>query len=105
MKYGNRKTTADGIVFDSKKEAQRYHELKLMQKAGAISDLKLQVPFLLIPAGHGERKVSYIADFTYMENGIMVVEDVKGYRTRDYVLKRKMFKYLYCSDYVVFREV
>lgn len=104
-KYGNQKTVVDGIKFDSKKEADRYRKLKLMQRAGIISDLKLQVPFILVPAGHGESAAKYIADFTYMENGIKVVEDVKGYRTKEYVLKRKLFKDKFCSDYVVFREV
>ncbi len=105
MKYGNRKTVYEGITFDSQKEARRYRELRLLQKVGQIAELKLQVPYILIPAGNGERAVKYIADFTYIENGKQIVEDVKGYKTRDYILKRKMFKYLYCGEYVVFREV
>lgn len=95
-KYGNRKTVIDGIVFDSKAEARRYCELSLMQKAGEISDLRLQVPFGLIETqrrsdGSVERGVTYVADFTYRDrNGQLVVEDAKGTRTREYVLKRKM---------------
>lgn len=105
MKYKNKKTVADGITFDSKKEAHRYSELKLMEKAGLISDLKRQVPYQLVPAGHGERAVKYIADFTYMENGRLIVEDTKGYKTRDYIIKRKLFKHLYCGEGIEFREV
>lgn len=77
MKYGNRKTVYEGITFDSQKEARRYRELRLLQKAGQISELKLQVSYILIPAGNGERAVKYIADFTYVENGRQIVEDIK----------------------------
>lgn len=104
MKYKNVRTVVDGITFDSKKEADRYLELNLLQKASMISDLQLQVPFLLLPAGNGEKAVRYIADFTYMENGIKIIEDVKGYRTKEYILKRKMLKAKYCNDFVKFRE-
>lgn len=105
MKYKNQKTVVDGITFDSKKEGQRYAQLKLMEKSGYISNLKLQVPYQLIPKQNGERAVKYIADFTYIENGRLIVEDTKGYKTRDYILKRKLFKYLYCGEGVEFREV
>lgn len=95
MKYGNRKITRDGITFDSVKECQRYCELKLMQRAGVISDLRLQVPYELIPAQRidgkvVERAVNYVADFVYTQDGKAVVEDTKGFRTKDYVLKRKL---------------
>jgi len=89
-KYGARKTVVDGITFDSQREANRYAELKLLERAGEISDLKLQVPFELIPKQPGERAVKYTADFTYTEDGETVVEDVKGVKTRDYVLRRKL---------------
>lgn len=96
MKYGNRKMIVDGIKFDSKLEACRYQELKLMQRAGVISDLKLQVKYELIPAQKidgkvAERACSYVADFVYYDNQLkqQVVEDTKGMKTKDYVLKRK----------------
>lgn len=97
MKYHNQKTTIDGIVFDSKKEAKRYTVLRSLQEGGYIRGLELQVPFELVPKGNGERAVKYIADFVYWdtERGIHIVEDVKGYKTDVYKLKRKLFKYRY----------
>jgi hypothetical protein len=101
IKYHNKKTEIDGVVFDSRKEALRWHELKLMEKAGLISDLRRQVPFSLIPnlkddSGKViERAVKYIADFCYIQNGEAVVEDVKGIRSKDYILKRKMMLYFH----------
>lgn len=100
-KYNAKKTIVDGISFDSAKEAKRYGELKILQRAGKISDLKLQEKFVLIPAQRingkiVERECSYIADFTYTENGRKVVEDVKGYRDPQsagyakFVIKRKI---------------
>ena len=90
------------MTFDSKKEFQRYHELKMLEKAGLINDLKRQVPFQLIPsqAENGrvvERAVKYIADFTYYENGELVVEDVKSPATRTdvYKIKRKLMLYVH----------
>lgn len=74
----------------SRKEARRAAELALLQKIGAISDLEEQVKYELIPKQEGERAVHYIADFQYLENGQLVTEDSKGFRTRDYVLKRKL---------------
>lgn len=98
-KYRSKKVTVDGIVFDSKKEAQRYSELKLLVKAGKISNLNMQVPFELQPAykkyGKAVRNIRYIADFTYTENGQLIVEDTKGYRTKEYLLKKKIFEYVY----------
>lgn len=101
-KYGNTKVEVDGITFDSKKEAARYGELKLLEKAGVIEDLKLQVPFELIPSSPDEKAVKYIADFVYIEDGRTVVEDTKGFKTKDYIIKRKLMKWLHP---VVFREV
>ena len=93
-KYGNIKTvTSDGIKHDSIKEANRWCELLLLQRAGVITDLQRQVKFLLIPKQEGERAVYYIADFTYTENGERVVEDAKGMRTKEYRLKKKMMLY------------
>ena len=89
-KYKNVKTTIDGITFDSKKESARYAELKLLARSGLIQNLRLQVPFELIPKQDGERAVKYIADFVYTENGETVVEDVKGVRTDVYRLKKKL---------------
>lgn len=99
-KYGNRKVTADGQTFDSRKEYLRFCELRLLEKAGAIQGLKRQVKFELIPSQrYGgkvvERPVSYVADFTYIENGKTIVEDTKGMRTKDYIIKRKMMLYRY----------
>lgn len=115
-KYGNKKITADGQVFDSKKEFKRWCELSLLERAGKITNLQRQVPFLLIPeqrapstevykkgsrAGQPkpgpvlERRVVYIADFVYQENGEAVVEDTKGMRTKEYVIKRKLMLYQY----------
>lgn len=112
-KYGNRKVEADGIVFDSIKEKRRWDELKLAEAAGAIGDLRRQVRFELIPAQREpdtrgpkggvikgrliERKVEYVADFVYidLQTGEKVVEDTKGMRTPDYILKRKMMLYFH----------
>lgn len=94
-KYSNEKTVIDGIAFDSRKEANRYWELRMLERAGKISELRRQVPFELIPAQRRdgklvERPVKYIADFTYKENGEEIVEDAKGVRTKEYVIKRKL---------------
>lgn len=90
-KYKNKKITVDGITFDSKKEYNRYCELKIMEKAGLIEDIKRQVKFELIPKQEGERALHYIADFVYYaKNGEMVVEDTKGVRTKEYIIKRKL---------------
>ena len=89
-KYNNSKTMVFGILFDSKAEAARYLELRALEKAGAITELHTQVWFELIPAMAGERSVNYVADFTYIKDGKMIVEDVKGVKTQAYILKRKM---------------
>ena len=99
MKYNNTKTTIDGIKFDSIRESNRYRELKLLEKAGHITDLVLQPKFELIPKytinGRNVRKMEYIADFQYTENGKTVVEDAKGFKTKDYLIKKKLFEYQY----------
>lgn len=96
FKYNNIRVEIDGIKFDSKKEAKRYGELKLLERAGQISDLQLQVAFELVPPQKGgmrkELPVKYIADFVYTENGHQVIEDTKGVKTKDYIIKRKLMK-------------
>lgn len=95
-KYYNRKTvTADGIRHDSKKEANRWMELKLLEKIGKIEGLRRQVKFEVIPPVGHDRGSYYIADFVYIKNGETVVEDCKGYRTEVYRLKRKLMRWRY----------
>jgi len=97
-KYNNVKIEDDGHKFDSKKEHKRYCELKLLLRGGVISDLRLQVPYELIPAQTGgmrkELKTVYKADFVYNENGKEIIEDTKGVKTDLYIVKRKLMKYL-----------
>lgn len=116
-KYKAIKTCVNGIEFDSRKEARRYQELLLLERAGVIQKLQLQEKFLLIPSQFetvetgeyykvGEKKgqpktkqvcvelpVDYIADFTYIQDGKKVVEDTKGFKTKDYIIKRKLMLY------------
>jgi len=87
-KFGNHKTVVDGITFDSKAEATRYSVLKVLQAAGVVTQLRLQVPYDL--AVNGLKVCRYIADFVYTMDGKEVVEDVKGMRTPEYKLKRKL---------------
>lgn len=95
-KYHNIKTvTSDGIKHDSIKEANRWCELKLLERAGEIQDLQRQVKFELIPKQEGERAVYYVADFTYIEDGKKIVEDAKGCRTDVYKLKKKLLLWRY----------
>lgn len=99
-KYKNRKLAIDGEVFDSQKEYARYRELALLQRAGQISDLKRQVRYELIPTQRiggkvVEKSCAYIADFVYTENGETVVEDTKGFRTKDYIIKRKLMLHVH----------
>lgn len=111
-KYGSKKARVNGIVFDSKKEAIRFKELSLLERAGKITDLKRQVKFVLIPAQREpntigkrggmkkgkllERECSYLADFTYKDaGGNLIVEDTKGMRTKDYIIKRKLMLFIH----------
>lgn len=97
-KYRNNKYKIDNIVFDSRKEAKRYQELKILEAAGTIKDLQLQVKFVLIPTQRidgkvVERECCYIADFVYVQDGLTVVEDAKNPYLRKeprYVIKRKL---------------
>ena len=115
-KYHNKKINVNGITYDSKKEYRRHQELSLLERVGTIQDLRRQVKFILIPAQREpsteiyqkgakkgclkpgklvERECSYIADFVYKEDGKTVVEDTKGVRTKEYILKRKMMLHFY----------
>lgn len=114
-KYRNKKVTVDGQTFDSKKEANRYFNLKLLEKGGVIKNLQTQVKYVLIPAQYegtgeyytkgkhkGEEKkrlveheISYVADFVYEQDGETIVEDTKGFRTDIYIAKRKMMLYFH----------
>ena len=113
-KYRNQKVQVDGITFDSRREARRYSELKLLERAGQITDLELQKVYELIPAQYEnyarygkkgqrikdgrrclEKSCTYIADFVYKENGQTIVEDTKGMKTEVYNIKRKMMLYFY----------
>ena len=95
-KYRNKKVQIDMYVFDSIAESKRYKELALLQRAGKISELQLQPKFLLQESfrknGKTYRKIEYIADFQYEENGKIIVEDVKGKETEVFKLKRKLFE-------------
>ena len=98
-KYGNKKVLIDGIKFDSMAEGKRYKELKLLQRAGIIKELELQPKFLLQESfkknGKTYRKIEYIADFKYIENGKVIIEDVKGKETEVFKIKHKLFEYKY----------
>lgn len=87
-KFGAKPTTVDGIKFHSKREAARYGKLKWMEKVGIISSLELQPRFEITV--NGQKICTYVGDFEYTENGVRVVEDVKGYRTPEYRLKSKL---------------
>lgn len=111
-KYGNKKAKHDGMIFDSRRERNRYIILSALQRAGEISDLRMQVTYELLPAIYemeekqlktkvkmvqrcAQRAVHYIADFVYKDKeGNEVVEDVKGLRTKEYLLKKKMMRAL-----------
>lgn len=114
-KYHSKKVTYNGMTFDSKRELKRYKELALLEKVGQIENLRCQVKFELLPSyleyyprysektgkrlKNGtrtiEKGVNYIADFVYTENGQQVVEDTKGMRTSEYVIKRKLMLWVH----------
>lgn len=89
-KYRNQRVEVDGIAFASKKEARRYAELKLLERAGEICALQLQVRYPLKVLG--QLVTTYVADFQYVDADGLVVEDVKGFRTDLYKVKAKLFK-------------
>lgn len=112
-KYYSKKIEVNGIVFDSKKEAKRFGELSLLEKAGTITELQRQVKYVLLPAQREpdtvgkrggiikgktiEKECAYIADFVYhdAETGALIVEDTKGFKTKDYIIKRKLMLYIH----------
>lgn len=110
-KYHSRKITVDGETFDSQKEYRRWQALRLLERAGMIHDLERQVSFELIPAIREpsvtgprggvkqgrliEKPVNYVADFVYYKDGERIVEDTKGFRTADYIIKRKLMLYIH----------
>ena len=110
-KYHSKKVTVNGITYDSKKEMQRHLLLLDMERRGEISDLQRQVKFVLIPAQREpdtigsrggvrkgkliERECAYVADFVYSKNGERIVEDTKGVRTKDYIIKRKLMLWVH----------
>lgn len=98
-KYKNKKVIVDDYIFDSIQESKRYKELKLLLKTGEISNLELQPHFLLQESfkknGKTYRKIEYIADFKYIENGKIIVEDVKGVQTDVFKIKHKLFEKKY----------
>lgn len=127
-KYHSRKVTIDGIEFDSQKEARRFRELSLLEKAGKITELQTQVKYILIPAQYEpdtvgkrggkkrgkliERECAYVADFvykkpvsfqyendeghlTFADGWETVVEDTKGFKTKDYIIKRKLMLWVH----------
>ena len=96
-KYHNKKCIYKDMTFDSKKERDYYIVLEMMLKNNQITDLKTQVKFELQPSfkfnGKTIRSINYIADFTYVKNGKLIIVDTKGYRTEVYKLKKKMMQY------------
>ena len=95
-KYNNTTVRVDGRLFDSKREAARWQELQLLERAGEITELERQVEYELIPKQKGERAAKYIADFRYKDHeGKTVVEDTKGVKTPVYILKRKLLLWVH----------
>ena len=110
-KYKNRRIKIGGVRFDSLKELRRWNDLCLLEEQGIISNLKRQVRYTLIPAQREtetvtprgrrkpgkviERECFYVADFVYEQDGQTVVEDTKGYKTADYVIKRKLMLWVH----------
>lgn len=105
-KYRNIKTTIDGIKFDSKKEAERYKELKLLERAGEIKYLQLQKEFVVVPESELYKEVVYKADFVYTEikTNKRIIEDVKGYRKGTaytiFKIKQKLMYHIYGLEVV-----
>ena len=101
-KYHNKKVEYDGIKFDSQKEKNRYIGLKQLEKLGVIQNLQRQVKYELQPSFKLNKKtirsITYVADFVYIQDGVEVIEDVKGMRTKEYLLKKKLFEYKYQKE-------
>jgi hypothetical protein len=106
-KYKNRKVKIDNINFDSAAEGERYCQLKIMQQVGMITDLEVHPVYSLQTSftrdGRKERGINYEGDFRYVENGHVVVEDVKGMRLPVYKIKRLLFLAKYPQ--IQFREI
>lgn len=105
-KYGNRKVTIDGITFDSTKEANRWRVLKDMQDRGKISSLERQPRFNLCAGGRpvrygSGRQAYYKADFAYWDGEKRVVEDVKGFKTKEYKLKKAIVEAMFPAVTIV----
>lgn len=104
MKYKSVRTTIGSITFDSKSEARRYSELRLLEREGQISELQLQPSFILAPsvrfhdAKRTKPALKYIADFEYLEKGVKIIEDVKGMQTPAFKIKRHLMKVLHDID-------
>ena len=94
-KYHSRKVFHDGHSFDSLLERDRYIELRTLENLGVIKNLQTQVRYEIIPKQDGERAAHYVADFQYEQDGQLVVEDTKGFRTPDFVLKRKLMLWVH----------
>ena len=110
-KYLAKKVHINGMVFDSQHEYERWLQLCLLQRAGKISDLQRQVAYELIPTLREpdtigprggvkpgkllEHGVKYTADFVYIQDGKTVVEDAKGFRTDDYIIRRKLMLWIH----------
>lgn len=110
-KYNAVKTTVDGIRFDSAAEASMYSDLKLLQKAGKIKDLELQTKYVLIPRHTGAqgkivREMTYTPDFRFfdIEQNRLRIIDCKGFKTKEYVIKKKLFNYLHLNDGLYIEE-
>lgn len=107
-KYANEPTIVDGLRFDSKAEARRWCELRILERAGEISDLRRQVRYVLVPktarpSGGVEREKAYVADFVYAKNGVHIVEDVKGAEPAVWALKRALMLHVHGVEVVVVR--
>ena len=106
-KYNSTKIVYDGLKFDSKKEYLRFLDLRMLEKWRVISGLQRQVKHTLIPAQRDEngkyiRPVIYVSDFEYIESGKKVVEDVKGFKTKEYIIKKKLLLF---NEGITIREV
>lgn len=97
-KYNAKKVRIDGILFDSKLEGNRYLELKQLLSLGVISDLETHKKYPLIV--NGLEVTTYEADFVYKKNGIEVLEDTKGFLTKEYKIKKKLMKAIYDKDII-----
>lgn len=104
-KFSNKSVVIDGHRFPSKLEAQRYCELRLLLRAGKIKNLELQPKFELQPAfeknGEKYRAIYYVADFRYEMNGRVIIEDTKGYKTPEFIMKKKLFEFKYPDLHII----